>query len=59
MFTHASGADLQLLTLGTLWGYYRDSEPRFSLDDAKNCWRFLVDQMPHCLAPETGPVPVE
>jgi hypothetical protein len=29
------------------------------LDDAKNCWRFLVDQMPHCLAPETGPVPVE
>jgi hypothetical protein len=51
--------DLKVATFGTLWGYYRDSEPRFSLDDAKNCWRFLVDQMPHCLAPEPAPSPVE
>jgi hypothetical protein len=51
--------DLRPVTPGTFWGYYRDSEPRFSLDDAKNCWRFLVNQMPHCLAPDTEPVPVE
>jgi hypothetical protein len=49
-----------ILAWGTPWGFYRDSEPRFSLDDAKNCWRFLVDQMPHCLAPEVVvPTPVE
>jgi hypothetical protein len=42
----------------SICGFYRDSEPRFSLDDARNCWRFLVDEMPHCLAPDVEPVPV-
>ena len=62
MFTKESQEplpDLQWVTPSTFSGYYRDSEPRFSLDDAKNCWRFLVNQMPHCLAPDTEPVPVE
>jgi hypothetical protein len=51
--------NLQPVVPGTLWGLYRDSEPRFSLDDAKNCWRFLINQMPHCLALEAAPTPVE
>ena len=32
-----------------LFNYYLDSEPRFTLEDAKNCWRFIVDQMAQCL----------
>lgn len=32
-----------------LWQYYLHSEPRFTHDDAKNAWRFVVDQMPECL----------
>jgi hypothetical protein len=52
MYTKAEKAGLEMFTWGTLWGYYRDNQPRFTLDDAKNSWRFIVDQMPHCLDPE-------
>lgn len=34
------------------WGlleYYLHSEPEFSYDDAKNVWRFIVNQMRDCL----------
>lgn len=57
MYTRAAEAGLDTVGWSTLWGYYRSREPRFTLVDAKNSWRFLADQMPHCLAP-AGPVPV-
>jgi hypothetical protein len=34
------------------WGslsFYWNSEPHFSLEDAKNTWRFIVDQLTPCL----------
>jgi hypothetical protein len=33
------------------WGlftYYLESDPHFTLNDAKNSWRFLADQLTHC-----------
>jgi hypothetical protein len=30
---------------------YLDSEPEFTIDDAKNSWRFIVSVMSHCLTP--------
>lgn len=35
-----------------LLSFYWDSEPRFSLEDGKNAWRFIVDQMTPCLTGE-------
>jgi hypothetical protein len=32
-----------------LWRYYLYSEPQFSHEDAKNVWRFIVDQLSECL----------
>ncbi len=32
-----------------LWQYYLHSEPQFTHYDAKNAWRFVVDQMSECL----------
>jgi len=29
-----------------------DGEPRFTLDDAMNAWRFIVSELPQCLEPE-------
>ncbi|MEX0626412.1 MAG: hypothetical protein WD402_07700, partial [Chloroflexota bacterium] len=34
------------------WGlanYYLESQPHFTSDDARNAWRFIVNQMPQCL----------
>jgi len=41
------------------WGlvsYYWESEPHFSLDDGKNAWRFIVDQLPTCIGAKEPPV---
>lgn len=32
-----------------LLGFYLDSEPSFTLEDGRNSWRFIVDQLAHCL----------
>ena len=32
-----------------LWQYYLHSEPEFTHEDAKNVWRFIVDQIRPCL----------
>ena len=56
MFTPAEEADLSYWDWG-LFNYYLDSEPHFTLDDAKNVWRFLVDQLPYCLEQFAPPVP--
>lgn len=41
------------------WGelnYLVDNEPRFTLEDGKNAWRFIVTELAHCLDPD-APVP--
>jgi hypothetical protein len=41
------------------WGlvsYYWESEPHFTLEDGKNAWRFIVDQLPTCIGAKEGPV---
>jgi len=43
------------LAANTVWDvgllkYYYQDEPEFTLDDAKNAWRFIVDQMACCLS---------
>lgn len=35
----------------SLLAYYFESTPGFSLADAQNCWRFVVDQMRHAIVP--------
>jgi len=42
-------------TQGTTWwpfGYYLESEPEFTYVDGETSWRFIGDEMKHCLAPE-------
>jgi hypothetical protein len=42
------------------WGlvrYYLHSEPRFTHEDAKNVWRFVVTEIPGCLPGVPGPLP--
>lgn len=34
----------------SLLGYYANSGPYFTRADGENVWRFLIDQMPQCLA---------
>jgi hypothetical protein len=41
------GVGLDWVNAGTL-SYYLDGEPHFTLEDGKNVWRFLVDQMRVC-----------
>ncbi|MGW2050901.1 hypothetical protein ACWCPF_37890 [Streptomyces sp. NPDC001858] len=55
MFTLDEQANLSLWDWG-LFNYYLDNEPSFSLDDAKNVWRFLVTNMVQCLDPDPGPI---
>lgn len=41
------------------WGllsFYWESEPHFTLEDGRNAWRFIVDQMRSCLTGEPEPV---
>ena len=42
------GVGLSYLDWG-LFSYYLDREPHFTLKDAKNTWRFIVDQLEVCL----------
>lgn len=42
-----------------LFNYYLDSEPRFTIRDAMNAWRFIVDQLETCLPGATPPPPSE
>ena len=46
MFSKADGSNI--LDLG-LWQYYLHAEPEFTDQDARNVWRFIVDQMRPCL----------
>ena len=48
MWTVKEGADTNTINWGLL-EYYTGNELHFSYGDAKNCWRFLVDQMPHVI----------
>jgi hypothetical protein len=48
MFSPENDAHLSYFDWG-LFRYYLDSEPTFTLDDAKNAWRFLVTQLAACL----------
>jgi hypothetical protein len=48
MFTPAPEAHLSYADWG-LARYYLNSEPTFTLDDAKNVWRFLITQLAACL----------
>jgi hypothetical protein len=48
MYTQDPDANLSFWDWG-LFRYYLDSEPTFTLDDAKNVWRFLIGQLPACL----------
>jgi len=41
--------DVNWLDWSMLPSLYLDSEPEFTLDDAKNAWRFIVNEMQHCL----------
>jgi hypothetical protein len=50
MFTPAEEAHLSYADWG-LFRYYLDNEPSFTLQDAKNVWRFLVVEMVDCLDP--------
>lgn len=54
MFTIAPDQGASLLDPG-VFGYYMESEPEFTLKDGKNSWRFIADQMLHCIAPVTRP----
>lgn len=49
MFTIAKSQGLRLLD-PQIAGFYLESEPEFTLKDAKNCWRFVADEMLHCIA---------
>jgi hypothetical protein len=57
MFTPNPQVGLSYTTWG-LFRYYLHNEPEFTLDDAKNTWRFLVQEMSHCLDPQGDPPPV-
>lgn len=46
---------LDWINLGNL-SYYWEDEPHFSLEDGKNAWRFIVDQMASCLTGASRPV---
>ncbi len=46
MFSTAGGS--KILDPG-LWQYYLRSEPELTYEDAKNVWRFIVNQMRGCL----------
>lgn len=39
-----------------LFSYYYESAPVFSLEDGKNAWRFIVDQLASCLTGAPEPV---
>jgi hypothetical protein len=54
MYTPAVEAGLHWYSWG-LGRYYLNAEPTFTLDDAKNVWRFLVTQLEGCLT-DPGPV---
>jgi hypothetical protein len=54
MYTPAQEANLSWADWG-LVRYLWNSEPTFTLDDAKNAWRFLVAQLAGCLD-EPGPI---
>ena len=38
-----------VFSTGGLWEFYLHSEPEFTDADARNVWRFIVDQMRACL----------
>ena len=48
MFTIAEGQGTSLLDAG-VFGYYLESEPEFTLKDARNSWRFIADEMRDCI----------
>lgn len=48
MWTIAENSDTNTINWGLL-EYLTGNQPHFSYGDAKNCWRFLVDQMPHVI----------
>jgi len=54
MFSPENDAHLSYFDWG-LVRYLWSSEPTFTLDDAKNAWRFLVAELPGCLD-EPGPI---
>jgi hypothetical protein len=41
-----------------LFSFYWESDPHFSLENGKNAWRFIVDQLTTCLTGEREPSPV-
>lgn len=49
-------ADLSWFDWGEL-NYLVDNEPRFTLDDGKNAWRFIVAELSHCLDPDAPEEP--
>lgn len=48
MYSKDEEAKLNLLDW-SLFKFYYQSEPEFTLPDGKNLWRFIVDQLPCCL----------
>lgn len=48
MFTNADAAGLGFFDWGNL-SLYWESEPHFSLEDGRNAWRFIVNQLADCL----------
>ncbi|MCB0666906.1 MAG: hypothetical protein KDC80_13820, partial [Saprospiraceae bacterium] len=61
MYTNAESQDLSFFDWGNFSLYY-ESEPFFTLEDGKNAWRFIVDQLPECIggrAPDNDPVIIE
>ncbi len=58
MFTSSNAdknAELSWFSLGEL-NYLADNEPRFTIEDGKNAWRFIVAELAHCLDPEAPPI---
>ena len=49
MFSPDPRVGLVPITAGMFLSYWAWSEPKFTLEDCKNAWRFLVNQMPHIL----------
>jgi hypothetical protein len=58
MWTADPDAHLSKLDWGE-FGLWYAGKPRFTLDDGKNTWRFIVDQLIACLPGPSEPGPVE
>src|SRR5574341_428264 len=54
MYTKADAAGLSFFDWGAL-SLYWESEPHFSLEDGKNAWRFIVDQLSTCIGAPASP----